>query len=294
MSRALAAATGTAAAALVADELPPGRRRFRRQLPKRSAHHVLAELGPEDAERTIVLVAHHDAAHTAFFFNPAITEAVGERAPWVFEETDTSPPLIWPVAGGPALVAAGAALDNGAFTRLGTLLSAGSLAFMAHIGAGEVVPGANDNGSGCVALLALAAAIAEQPTEDARILFLSTGAPSHLRSTLEQTPRPSGRGARNHGFRLTLGSLDVGGLGTLVPGLDVVGHLGALGEGAMTIGDDRAEVHEGVISTVIGGDEPEALVVAEPLHCACRHLCPPLFGAANAEDAVSNDCERLH
>ena len=74
-------ATGAAAAALIADEMPPGRRRFRRLLPKRSAHHVLGEIGPQDAERTIVLMAHHDAAHTAFFFNPAITEAVGESAP---------------------------------------------------------------------------------------------------------------------------------------------------------------------------------------------------------------------
>src|SRR3954449_7978466 len=89
-TRALAALTGAAASALIADELPPGRRRFRRMLPKRSAHHVLAEIGPADAERTIVVMAHHDAAHTAFSFNPAITEAIGERAPWVFEETDTS------------------------------------------------------------------------------------------------------------------------------------------------------------------------------------------------------------
>ena len=45
---------------------------------------------------------------------------------------------------------------------------------MAHIGAGEVVPGANDNGTGCVAALALARAFAERPPEKTRILFLST------------------------------------------------------------------------------------------------------------------------
>src|SRR6266545_70115 len=58
--RALAALTGAAASALIADELPPGSRRFRRMLPKRSANHVLAEMGPPDAERTIVVMAHHD------------------------------------------------------------------------------------------------------------------------------------------------------------------------------------------------------------------------------------------
>jgi hypothetical protein len=156
-ARLFAAGTGAAAAALSADELPPGRRRFRQLLPKSSAHHVLGELGPPDAERTIVLMAHHDAAHTAFFFNPAITEAVGESAPWVFEQNDTSPPLMWPVVGGPALVAAGALLGSRSLTGLGTFLSAGAAAFMAHIGADEVVPGANDNGTGCVAQLPAAA-----------------------------------------------------------------------------------------------------------------------------------------
>ena len=174
LSRAFAAITGAMAAALVADELPPGQRRFRRLLPRRTAHHVLAEMGPEDAERTVVLMGHHDAAHTAFFFNPSITETVGENAPWVFENTDTSPPLMWPVVGGPALVAAGAVLGSRKVTGLGTLLSAGSAAFMAHIGAGDVVPAANDNGTSNIAQIALARMLAERPLENTRVLFLST------------------------------------------------------------------------------------------------------------------------
>jgi hypothetical protein len=173
-TRAFAALTGAAASALIADELPPGKRRFRRMLPKRSAHHVLAEMGPPDADRTIVVMAHHDAAHTAFFFNPAITEAVGENAPWVFENSDTSPPLMWPTVAGPAVVAAGAALGSRKLAGLGTLISAGSAAFMAHIGTGEVVPGANDNGTGCVAQIAIAHAFADRPPENTKILFLST------------------------------------------------------------------------------------------------------------------------
>jgi hypothetical protein len=174
VARLFAAATGATAAALIADEMPPGRRRFRRLLPNRSAHHVLGEIGPPDAERTVVLMAHHDAAHTAFFFNPAITEAVGESAPWVFEQNDTSPPLMWPVVGGPALVAAGAALGSRGLTGLGTFVSAASAAVMAHIGAGEVVPAANDNGTGCIAQLAIARALSERPPENTRVLFLST------------------------------------------------------------------------------------------------------------------------
>ncbi len=173
-ARAGAVVAGAAASALAADEMPPGRRRFRRFLPRRAAHHVLAELGPPDAERTVVLMAHHDAARSAFFFNPAITEAVAERAPWVFEHNDTSPPLMWPVVAGPALVAAGAALGSRALTAAGTVVSAGTVGFMADIGSRGVVPGANDNGTACVSLISLAQALVADETSSVRVLFLST------------------------------------------------------------------------------------------------------------------------
>ncbi|MBM3666493.1 MAG: Zn-dependent exopeptidase M28 [Actinobacteria bacterium] len=173
-TRAAASAVAAAAAALSADEMPPGRRRFRRRLPRRTAHHVLAELGCPDAERTVVLMAHHDTAHSAFFFNPAITEAVADRFPGVLEKGETSPPLMWPVVAGPALVAAGAALGSRALTAAGVAVSTGIVAFMADIGSRDAVPGANDNASACVAQIALARALAEDPTSSVRVLFLST------------------------------------------------------------------------------------------------------------------------
>jgi hypothetical protein len=119
-------------------------------------------------------LGHHDAPHTAFFFNPVITETVGENAPWVFENTDTSPPLMWPVVAGPALVAAGAALGSRRVTGLGTVLAGGTAAVMAHIGAGDAVPAANDNGTSNVAQIALARVLAERPPENTRVLFVST------------------------------------------------------------------------------------------------------------------------
>jgi putative aminopeptidase FrvX len=81
---------------------------------------------------------------------------------------------MWPTVAAPALVAAGAALGSRKLTGLGTFLSAGGAAFMAHIGASEVVPGANDNGTGCVAQIALARSLAERRPENTRVLFLST------------------------------------------------------------------------------------------------------------------------
>jgi hypothetical protein len=81
---------------------------------------------------------------------------------------------MWPVVGGPAVVAAGAALGSRALTGLGTFLSAGTAAFMADIGSRAAVPGANDNGTACVALIALARALIADPAKSTRVLFLST------------------------------------------------------------------------------------------------------------------------
>src|SRR5947207_423040 len=76
---------------------------------------------------------------------------------------------------------------------------------------------------------------------------------------------------------------DVDGLGALVACLGVVGHLGALGERAVAVADDRLVMDEEVLACLIGGDEAEALLVAEPLDGSCCHDCSLLgsWGAAN-------------
>src|ERR1043166_6947783 len=61
--RLLGAVLGAIGAAGIADDFPPGQRRLRRVLAKRTTYNVLCELGDPDAERTVVLIAHHDAAH---------------------------------------------------------------------------------------------------------------------------------------------------------------------------------------------------------------------------------------
>jgi hypothetical protein len=69
-SRRLAgAALGAVAAAAVADDLGGGSRWFRRRLlPERESANVLAELGDPDAERSVLVTAHHDAAHSGLIF----------------------------------------------------------------------------------------------------------------------------------------------------------------------------------------------------------------------------------
>jgi peptidase M28-like protein len=169
-----AAALGAAAAWAAADELPPRARRLRRALPQRTATNAIATLGPAGARRTIVLVAHHDAAHSGLVFHPAIPKVIDRLAPRFFEIANTSPPLVWPAVIGPALAAAGAATGRARLARAGATLSAGFAAGMANIGASAVVPGGNDNGTGIVTLIALARVLAAHPPANVRVLLVST------------------------------------------------------------------------------------------------------------------------
>jgi hypothetical protein len=170
--RTLGAGLGAAACAAAVDDLPPRARRLRRALPKRSAWNVVAHLGPADATRTVVLLAHHDTAHSGLVFHPGLPE-LADRLGFI-ERNDTSPPLMWPVVGCSGVVAAGAAVGSRALTKLGMVLNAAIVASMAEIGLRDAVPGANDNATGVTAMLAVARALAERPTSNVRVMFVST------------------------------------------------------------------------------------------------------------------------
>ena len=105
-------------------------------------------------------MAHHDAARSGAVFDPAIPAALARRFPRLLERANTSPPLLWAVFGGPALVALGAALGRPGPARAGTALSFAACAVLAEIGSRATVPGANDNLSGVATLLALARRLA--------------------------------------------------------------------------------------------------------------------------------------
>ncbi|HEX6117649.1 MAG TPA: M28 family peptidase [Solirubrobacterales bacterium] len=171
--RGLGAALGLLGAAAAADDMPgDGRRRLRSLLPARTATQLVAEAGPADAERTVVVSAHHDAAHTGVIFHPAIPE-LADRA-GLIERSDTSPPLIAIGVGAPLAAGLGALAGSRALAGAGAFLSAGFGAAMANLGMSSVVPGANDNGTGVLALIALAEALARRPTESVRVILLST------------------------------------------------------------------------------------------------------------------------
>ena len=87
--RLTATALGALAGAALYDEFPPGKRRLRSRLVHGHTANVVAELGPPDAERTVVVVAHHDAAHSGLVFHPAIPETIFRR--WGVPSTCSTP-----------------------------------------------------------------------------------------------------------------------------------------------------------------------------------------------------------
>jgi hypothetical protein len=163
--RMLLAAVATAG---LYDDVTGGRQWFRRPLQTRRTHNVVAEGGDPEAERTLVVVAHHDAAHTSFLYNPALPEAYARRFPDQVERSDRTFPIMWPTILGPILALLG-------LRRVARVVTAGVCAVQSDIGRSPVVPGANDNLAAVGVLAALADALRERPVTGARVILLSTG-----------------------------------------------------------------------------------------------------------------------
>ncbi len=174
--RAIAALTGGVAAAAVWDDLGHGRRWFRRALlPHRATWNVVASTGDPDGERTVVIVAHHDAAHSGLVFHPALAQLGPRFTPRLHERSGRNVPILYGVWLGPVAICAGALVGRRSLLRGGLAVALGAIAAMADIGSRGVVPGANDNLAAVGALIALAAAIRERPIEGLRVLLVSTG-----------------------------------------------------------------------------------------------------------------------
>jgi hypothetical protein len=175
-TRAVAACAAGAGALALWDDLGHGRRWFRRALlPHRPTWNVVGEAGDPAGERTVVLIAHHDAAHSGLIFHPALPRIPLKLAPRVHARMGRSFPLLYAVWAGPVMVCAGSVLGARRLLRAGACLAAVATAAMADIGLRAVVPGANDNLSSVGVLVGLAAALRERPIEGVRVLLISTG-----------------------------------------------------------------------------------------------------------------------
>jgi hypothetical protein len=176
LGRLPAALVGGLASAAVYDDVSGGRLWFRRRaLPHRPTWNVVAEAGDASAARTVVFVAHHDAAHSGLVFHPALPRIGMKLMPRLHERANQSIPIIFGVFLGPLQLALWGLLGRRWLKRSGMFHALGATATMANIGASRVVPGANDNLSSVGVLAALASELAERPPDNVRVILLSTG-----------------------------------------------------------------------------------------------------------------------
>jgi hypothetical protein len=174
--RLLTGAIGAGAAAAIWDELGGGRLWFRRAtLPHRDTFNVIARTGDPNADETVLVVSHHDAAHSGLIFHPGLPKLFAERFPELLERSEQTLPIMFATWLGPVFVALGSLLGHRGFLRAGTFLAGATTVTMADIARSQVVPGANDNLSAVAVLLALARSLGERPQPGVRVLFLSTG-----------------------------------------------------------------------------------------------------------------------
>lgn len=176
LGRRAAALAGGLAAAAIYDDVSGGRLWFRRRLlPHRPTWNMVAEVGDSDAPRTVVFIAHHDAAHSGLVFHPALPRVAMKRLPSLHAKANQSVPIIFGVFLGPLLLSLWGLLGRRFLRGAGAVLSLGATAAMADIGARRVVPGANDNLSSVGALVALAHSLRERPPRGVRVMLVSTG-----------------------------------------------------------------------------------------------------------------------
>jgi hypothetical protein len=175
--RRVAAAAAAGVAAAIADDVSNGPRVLRRAAVKpKQTWNVVAQAGDPEARRTLVVLAHHDAAPTGKIFDDRAQVALGERFPGIIERIDTSLPLWWALLAAPLLVAFGAGRGRRGLTGVGTAGCVLGAAVFADVARSPISPGANDNLSAVAVLVALAERLRERPVEGLRVLLVSCGA----------------------------------------------------------------------------------------------------------------------
>jgi Peptidase family M28 len=166
---------GALATASVLDDISGGAQIARRWLPKRESRNVVAVAGDPDADRTLVLVAHHDAGHGGMVFDHSFADTIEDRWPGFIGQFKTYPPIMWPTIAGPLFTALGGLTGSRKLLGAGVTFGVGTAAAMADIARSPVSPGASDNLSAVGVLLGVAEALRAQPLDGVRVLLVSTG-----------------------------------------------------------------------------------------------------------------------
>ena len=164
------AARALAAAAFLSFELEySGRRQWtRRLLPTGEGTTVTARL-PARGERraTLVLVAHHDAAHTGRMWDPRLLRAGDARAARTGRRASLA---LLPEIG---FLLAASRRRAPRLAAASLLATAAALAI--EVTRGPTVPGANDNASGVAGVVALAERLAAAPLDGVEVLLVIPG-----------------------------------------------------------------------------------------------------------------------
>lgn len=175
--RLAAAALGATAAVAIADDVSNGKRWWRKSVQKpKTTTNVVAYSGSLESRRTLVVLAHHDAAPTGAIFDQRLHHAVARRFPEIVNRVSTSLPMWWPIAGAPGLAALGAAIGSTRMSRLSVGLGVASFAAGLDIARNRIVPGANDNLSAVAVLVELAERFSAEPPLGLRVVLASVGA----------------------------------------------------------------------------------------------------------------------
>jgi Zn-dependent M28 family amino/carboxypeptidase len=176
-TRKLAAAAAGLVTAAIADDVSNGPRLFRRlSSDPKPTWNVVARCGDLSSARTLVVLAHHDAAPTGAIFDERAQRWAGEAFPGVIERIDTSLPLWWALLAAPSLVALGAARNRRSLALAGMAGSLLGTAVFADVARRPVSPGANDNLTAVAVLVALARRLAAEPLVDLQVMLVSCGA----------------------------------------------------------------------------------------------------------------------
>ena len=213
-----AAGAALAAVSLVSFELDFGGRLqwLSRLVPAGEGANALGGLpAAGERRRTLVLVAHHDAAHTGIGWRRPELIGYGARDrvrgllglppdPDVMDSPSTAPKLAF------AAVAAGGLARSRALRTAGAAGLAAGLVLALDVARSEAVPGASDNASGVAGVLALLRRFGAEPLDEGtEVIGLLTGS------------EESGMGGMAHWLRTGGAELDP--RTTLVLGLDTLG-----------------------------------------------------------------------
>ncbi len=177
------AAAGLAVLSVTAlvDEVQNGPRLFRRFLRhRRQTVNVVARAGDPLGERTVLVLAHHDAAQTGVLFDQSLQRKLHERFPTLLGRFKTQPPQWWLGLAAPLGAFVSALSGRRGPASVGLVLGMAGTGLMADVWRSPTVPGANDNLSGVASLVGLAELLRDRPASGVRVLLVSCGAEETL------------------------------------------------------------------------------------------------------------------